>query len=240
MSIEYLNRRQFIIAISCAGTATIAVPAAGGDESRALYNVNYQTAIGPGDEPATVVDRFGQLKSDDANVPELANAARGGGSRNVSVVMEIGNPSRAVSNFQADQSLEDGYLPILHTKVRAQQGFFRSVVFSSDSGGIKADYLGIIGGSNPFRVRLLCPTTTLITRVWVRDAPTKFGTIDFNLRRSASVLTLEHSVQPNLNQLKPSIVRLHIPPPLRNEITRIRVNGRAYTLSPEESVLRID
>ncbi len=163
MTIEHFNRRQFIIAISCAGTTTVAVPVAGGDESQALYNVNYQTAIGQGDEPATVVDRFGQLKSDDANVPELANAARGGGSRNVNVVMEIGNPSRAVSNFQADQSLEDGYLPILHTKVRAQQGLFRSVVFSSDSGGLKADYLGIVGGSNPFRVRLLCPTTTLIT-----------------------------------------------------------------------------
>jgi len=83
MSIEYFNRRQFIISITYTATTAIAVPVEGSDESRPLYNVNYQTAIGPGDEPATVVDRFGQLKSDDANVPELANAARGGGSRNV-------------------------------------------------------------------------------------------------------------------------------------------------------------
>ncbi len=157
------NRRQFIIAITYTATTTIAVPVEGSDESRALYNVNYQTAIGPGDEPATVVDRFGQLKSDDANVPELANAARGGGSRNVNLVMEIGNPSRAISTFQAVQSLEEGYLPILHTKVRAQQGPFQSVVFSSEPGGVKADYLGISSGSNPFRVTLLCPTSTLIT-----------------------------------------------------------------------------
>jgi hypothetical protein len=162
MTIEHLNRRQFIIAMSCAGTVTIAVPVAGGDESRPVYNVNYQTAIGLGDEPATV-HRFGQLKSDDANVPELANVARGGGSRNVNLVMEIGKPSRAISTFQAVQSLEDGYLPILHTKVRAQHGIFQSVVFSSDSGGLKADYLGITSGSNPFRIKLFCPTTTLIT-----------------------------------------------------------------------------
>ena len=60
MPIEYLNRRQFIIAIGCAGATAIAVPVEGGDESRVLYNVNYQTAIGLGDEPATVVDRFGR------------------------------------------------------------------------------------------------------------------------------------------------------------------------------------
>jgi hypothetical protein len=77
-------------------------------------------------------------------------------------------------------------------------------------------------------------------RVWVKDAPTKFGTTNFDLRRSASVLTLEHSVNPNPNQPKPSAVRLHIPPLLRNEITTVRVNGRAYTLFPEESVVRID
>lgn len=165
ITVEYMNRRQFIIAISCAGTTTIAVPVAGSDKSRPLYNVNYQTAVGLGDEPATVVDRFGQLKSDDANVPELANAARGGGSRNLNVVVEVGNPLRAISTFQAVQSLEDGYLPIVHTKLPAQQGLFQSVVFSSDPGGIKADYLGISGGSNPFRIKLLCPTTTLVTRV---------------------------------------------------------------------------
>jgi hypothetical protein len=34
-------------------------------------------------------------------------------------------------------------------------------------------------------------------RVWVKDGPTKFGTVDFNLRRSGSVLILEHSLTPS-------------------------------------------
>ena len=139
------------------------LPADGSDYSPSLCNVNYQTAVGVGDEPATVVDRFGQLKSDDANVPELANAARGGGSRNANLLIEIGSPMRAISTLKAVQSLEDGYLPAVHTQVRTQQGLFQSVAFSSESGNVKADYVGITAGANSFRVRLLCPTTTLIT-----------------------------------------------------------------------------
>jgi len=128
-----------------------------------LYNKNWQTAIGLGDEPATIVDRFGQLKSDDANVPELANAAMGGGSRNVKVLIEIGDPPRPASTLDASQYLEEGYLPIVRTRLHAQEGEFRSVIFSSEWGKVKADYIGITSGSNPFCVKLLCPTTTSIT-----------------------------------------------------------------------------
>jgi GH15 family glucan-1,4-alpha-glucosidase len=163
MRMGYPNRRQFMIAIGCAGTLNFAVPVEGSDYLPTLYSINYQTAIGIADEPATIVDRFGQLKSDDANVPELANAARGGGSRNVNVLLEIGEPPRSIASFQASQTLEDGYLPIVRSEIRAQQGLFQSIVFSSDLRGLKADYIGIIGGANPFRVKLLCPTTTLIT-----------------------------------------------------------------------------
>jgi len=163
MDSAYLTRRQFMIAMGCVGTLGVVTPTNGSDSSPSLYNVNYQTAIGLGDEPATVVDRFGQLKSDDANVPELANAARGGGSRNGNLLIEIGSPARPISTFQAVQSLEDGYLPIVHTRVNTAHGLFQSVVFSSDWGGVKSDYVGIIGGASSCRITLLCPTTTRIT-----------------------------------------------------------------------------
>ena len=162
MANEGPNRRQFIIALGCTGVLSIPVLAQHGDDSAVLYNLNYQTAIGLGDEPASIVDRFGQFKSDDADVPELANAAMGGGSRNVSLFVAVGEPPRAVSTFLASQSLEDGYLPIVHTQVSAPKGTFESVAFSSDAGHIKADYLGINASANSFHVRLLCPTTTLI------------------------------------------------------------------------------
>lgn len=59
-----------------------------GAHAAPLYNKNWQTAIGLGDESAS----NGQLKSADENVPGLANAALGGGSRNVKVVLAIGDP----------------------------------------------------------------------------------------------------------------------------------------------------
>ena len=159
MNIPDLNRRRFLFGMASAGFLAADYPLRGADAARALYNRNYQTAIGVGDEPLTFVDRFGQLKSDDANVPELANAARGGGSRNVTAFLYVGNPLQPVSAFKASQRLEDGYLPIVHTSVQTGNGEFQSVAFGSTL-GVKADYLGIVPGKNPFRVRLLCPTTT--------------------------------------------------------------------------------
>lgn len=160
---ECLSRREFIIALGCTGALRIPVLAQRGDDSRVLYNINYQTAIGLGDEPASIVDRFGQFKSDDADVPELANAARGGGSRNVNLLVAIGELPSAVSTFQSLQRLEDGYLPIVHTQIHTSEGPIESVAFSSDAGGIKADYLNIRAAAKPIHIRLLCPTTTLIT-----------------------------------------------------------------------------
>src|ERR1035441_736952 len=163
MDIKHLNRRQFMIALGWVGTLPFDAPIQGIDYSPTLHNTNWQTAIGLGDEPASIVDRFGQLKSDDVNGPELANVAKGGGSRNVTVQIEVGRPAHPVSSLGALQWLEDGYLPIVHTKVSTKLGLFQSVIFSSDSGDLKADYVGIKAGRNPFRVKLLCTTTTLIS-----------------------------------------------------------------------------
>ena len=170
MDTKVLSRRQFMMEIGIAGALALDAPALpfqkairSQSNATSLYNKNWQTAIGLGDEPATIVDRFGQLKSDDANVPELANAAMGGGSRNVKVLIEVGDPPRPASALDASQCLEDGYLPIVRTKLHAQEGEFESVIFSSDWGEVKADYIGIANGRNPFCVKLLCPTTTSIT-----------------------------------------------------------------------------
>jgi hypothetical protein len=157
-----LNRRHFLFGLASLGTLAIDQPAQGFDEARVLYNRNYQTAIGVGDEPLTFVDRFGQFKSDDANVPELANAARGGGSRNVTAFVYVGDPLQPVSSFSASQRLDEGYLPVVLTNLRTGTGEFQSLAFSS-SAPVQADYLGITSGRNAFRIRLLCAATTATT-----------------------------------------------------------------------------
>ncbi len=155
-----------MMGLACASAFTIDAPLEGAEEHPPRYNKNYQTAIGIGDEPISIVDRFGQLKSDDANVPELANAARGGGSRNLKVLIDIGARAQPISTLTASQWLEDGYLPIVHTKAGAAAGEFHSVTFSSSAGDVKADYLGISATRNSLRVKLLCTTATSVS---IRD-----------------------------------------------------------------------
>lgn len=118
MNSKDLSRRQFMIELGLAGalrfdapkrlvrglvhsgsSSTVELHDAGKrglDCAASLYNKNWQTAIGLRDEPASIVDRFGQLRSDEANVPSLANSAMGGGSRNVKLLIEIGEPSLPV------------------------------------------------------------------------------------------------------------------------------------------------
>lgn len=91
-----------------------------------LYNVNLQTAIGLGNERASVVDGFGQMKS-----------------RHVWVDYEIGTPRKRVAELESSQRLEDGYLPVVHTTLRSPSGEMSSVAFSSDVEGIKSDYWGL-------------------------------------------------------------------------------------------------
>jgi GH15 family glucan-1,4-alpha-glucosidase len=160
MNIEESNRRQFLAALSAMGVLTARSLRA--TEKAELSYRNYQTAIGVGDEPISIVDRFGQLKSDDANVPELANAARGGGSRNVMALLHVGDPLVPANSLEASQWLDDGYLPIVHTKLRTKSGFVLSTAFSSAARDVKADYLGFAYGKNPFQVRLLCSNSTAI------------------------------------------------------------------------------
>jgi hypothetical protein len=115
------------------------------DEKRPLYNTNLQTAIGLGDEPPGLLDKFGQLKT-----------------RNADVQLEIGAPSQPLTKAGWLQSLQDGYLPIVRTEVRASQGSLRWVAFTSEAEGVKADYLGLEEAKGRYRIALRFPYTTSI------------------------------------------------------------------------------
>jgi hypothetical protein len=114
-------------------------------DPRPLYNVNLQTAIGLGDERASVVDGFGQIKS-----------------RHVWIRYETGSPLRSSAELKSSQQLEDGYLPIVHTKLRLPQGEFHSVAFSSESEDVKADYWGV-DSVQPCGVTLWFPNFLSVT-----------------------------------------------------------------------------
>lgn len=107
---------------------------------RHLCNVNVRTAVGLGDEHASVVDGFGQIKS-----------------RHVWAHYEIGTPLKRASELESSQRLEDGYLPVVHTMLRSPKGELGSVAFSSDFQGVKADYWGL-DRTQPGRVTLWFPS----------------------------------------------------------------------------------
>ena len=70
------------------------------DSLTPLYNTNLSTAIGLGDEPVSLVDKFGQLKT-----------------RNAETRLELGSPAQPVEAAEWSQSLVEGYLPIVDTQV---------------------------------------------------------------------------------------------------------------------------
>jgi GH15 family glucan-1,4-alpha-glucosidase len=111
-----------------------------------LYNVDVQTAIGLGDELASIVDRFGQVRS-----------------RKAEVNMELGSPPRRASACGWSQSLEGGYLPIVHTNLRSPSADLSWVAFASAHQDLKCDYVGIKSAEGAYRITLLFPFTTSIT-----------------------------------------------------------------------------
>jgi GH15 family glucan-1,4-alpha-glucosidase len=111
-----------------------------------LYNADVRTAIGLGDELASIVDRFGQVKS-----------------RRAEVHLELGTHGRPVSSCQSSQSLEGGYLPIVQTNLRSPDGDLGWVAFASAHQNLKCDYVGIKSAEGAYRITLLFPFTTSIT-----------------------------------------------------------------------------
>jgi hypothetical protein len=72
----------------------------------------------------------------------------------------------------------------------------------------------------------------------VKQAPTEFGKVQFDLQRSESNLILDYNLTPASGQAGAEGVRLHIPP-LGGKITSVRVNGKVRSLSPGESVITL-
>lgn len=107
-----------------------------------LYNTNLQTAIGLGEEPAGIVDKFGQLKT-----------------RHAEVNLEIGSPPQPVAGAGWSQSLQDGYLPVIETGVGAPSESLRWTVFTSEFAGTKAEYIEIEEARALYRLTLWFPYT---------------------------------------------------------------------------------
>ncbi len=62
----------------------------------------------------------------------------------------------------------------------------------------------------------------------VKQAPTEFGKVQFELRRSDSTLILDYNLTLAPGQAVAEEVRLHIPP-LRGKVTSVQVNGKVRT-----------
>jgi hypothetical protein len=110
-----------------------------------LYNTNIRTAIGLGDEPASTVDKYGQLLWT---------------RRAVCSKVQFGSPLQTAENAEWRQSLLDGYLPVVETDLKLGGSSLQMSAFAADYGGVKADYLEIRHPATPYRVELLFPYTT--------------------------------------------------------------------------------
>jgi len=75
-------------------------------------------------------------------------------------------------------------------------------------------------------------------RLAVRRAPTKFGRIEFELKRSGTALAFDYTLPAAPGFPPPEETRLHIPP-LKGQINSVSINGKARALSPGESVIRL-
>ena len=69
----------------------------------------------------------------------------------------------------------------------------------------------------------------------VRRAATRFGKVDFRLRRSGSQLLFEYTLASKGHEA-PDRTRLHVPS-LNSAITSVRINGRSCPVNPSESVI---
>jgi hypothetical protein len=110
---------------------------------RPAYNTNLHTLVGLGDEPPGFLDKFGQLKT-----------------RNAEVQLQLGSPLTTVNQAEWLQSLQDGYLPIVHSQVRTPQGSNHWVAFTSQADDVKSDYIGIEENGKATRLIFWFPRTT--------------------------------------------------------------------------------
>jgi len=161
-----VNRRDFlfgsaslVLGISCADsiaqqpslgrTAARAWPGSG--KPNRFVNYNDATLIGLGDERPTFLDQYGQVAG-----------------RNVQILLNANYPVKPFHNdalvpdLEWEQWLEDGYLPIVRTKVAGPELAVDWTSFSSDFGGVKCDYV-LVGDAAPLlHLRLMFVNSTSV------------------------------------------------------------------------------
>lgn len=76
--------------------------------------------------------------------------------------------------------------------------------------------------------------------IMVNNAPTLFGTLTFQLKRSSSSsLVFHYTLQAHANQAKPEEIILHIPPQLAKNLRSIEINAKPHPWSPGQTVVFI-
>jgi hypothetical protein len=153
------NRREFmlgsaslLLTMSCLDSAAqkpglVGMNAAlwqGDGKPNRFANYNGATLIGLGDERPSFLDQYGQL-----------------GGRDVQVLLDVDYPVRPFQNdalvpdAEWAQWLENGYLPIVRSKVNRHGVSVDWTAFTSDYNGLKSDYILIDSGGSSLHLRLL-------------------------------------------------------------------------------------
>jgi hypothetical protein len=112
---------------------------------RQLFNTNLQTAIGLGDETPGIVDQYGQLDS-----------------RHAVVALKMGTTPLESPDFHWSQTLEEGYLPIVTTEVRSNQGSAGWTAYASNAANTGVECFEFLRADLPLKVHLRFPYTTKI------------------------------------------------------------------------------
>ena len=120
-----------------------------------LYNKNFQTAIGIGDEPAGIVDSFGRLDS-----------------RKARLRISLGSAEVPIQPESTTQTLESDFLPIVNTEVRTTAGSLRWKTFSSDASNLPGDLVQIEHADLAHTLTLEFP---FVTEVALRDRAIEGG-----------------------------------------------------------------
>jgi len=75
--------------------------------------------------------------------------------------------------------------------------------------------------------------------ITVRRAPTRFGAVDFDLRKSSDSVVLDYRVDRGTYQQPYSRAQLHVPLSVRRPVS-IRVNGKVKTLAADQRAIQLD
>ena len=73
----------------------------------------------------------------------------------------------------------------------------------------------------------------------VRRAPTKFGVVDFELRKSGEIFVLDYRLNRGAHHQPYSQAQLHLPPTMKRPVS-VRINGRVKTLASGQRTIQVE